>query len=70
MTGLLPFPRDDDVRQQLAIPNVLMRCYNMTGTVRFRNPMILTQPSGTKVQRSFERADGTQVFKGQLQLRH
>ena len=65
----MPFPRDDDVRQQLAIPNVLLRCYNMTGTVRFRKPMILTQPPGARVKRSFERADGTQVFGGQLQLR-
>ena len=68
VTGLLPFPRED-MRKQFAIPNVLLRCYNMAGTVRFREPMILRQPPGTAVQPSFERADGTQVFGGKLQLR-
>ena len=69
VTGVLPFPGHDGVREQLAVPNVLLRCYSMTGTVRFRKPMILKQPPGTRVPRSFERADGTQVFGGQLQLR-
>jgi len=69
VTGVLPFPQNEDVRQQFAAPNVLLRCYNMTGTVRFREPMILKQPPGAKVQRSFQREDGTHVFGGQLQLR-
>jgi len=68
VTGLLPFPRKD-VRKQFSVPNVLLRCYNMTGTVRFREPMILRQPSGAAVPRSFERADGTQVFHSSLRLR-
>ncbi|MBT7057463.1 MAG: hypothetical protein HN976_20390 [Lentisphaerae bacterium] len=69
VTGVLPFPHAEDVRQQLAVPNVLLRCYNMTGTVRFREPMILKKPQGVQIQRAFEQGDGTQVFGGQLQLR-
>lgn len=69
VTGVLPFPATDDVRRQLAVPNVLLRCYSMTGTVRFRKPMILKQPPGARVRRSFRQTDGTQVFGGQLQLR-
>jgi hypothetical protein len=69
VTAVLPFPAGDDVRRQLAVPNVLLRCYNMTGTVQFREPMILKRPPGAQVQRSFRKKDGTEVFGGQLQLR-
>lgn len=68
VTGLLPFPQPDH-RKQFANSRVLLRCYNMTGAVSFRNPMILRQPEGVEVQRSFELADGTQVPSAKLQLR-
>jgi hypothetical protein len=69
VTGILPFPKDNTVRQQLSSPNVLRRCYNMTGTVRFKQPMILKQPAGANMQRAFELHDGTRITGGQLQLR-
>ncbi len=69
VTGVLPFPMPDEVRPQFASSNVLLRCYNMTGTVLLRNPMILRRPPGVDIQNSFELEDGTQVFGGQLQLR-
>ena len=67
ITGILPFSTEK-VRE-LATPNVLLRCYNMTGTVRFRTPMILKKPAGIDMRRSFELADGTEVFSAHLQLR-
>jgi hypothetical protein len=68
VTGLLPFPPDDH-REQFANSRVLLRCYNMTGTVSFRNPVILRQPDGVALERSFELADGTRVPDAKLQLR-
>lgn len=68
VTAVLPFPPADH-REQFASSRVLLRCYNMTGTVSFRAPMILRQPQGIDVQRSFELEDGTQVPSARLQLR-
>ena len=68
VTALLPFPLEDR-REKFAKSRVLLRCYNMTGTVSFRNPMIVRQPQGLDIQSSFELADGTQVPDGKLQLR-
>lgn len=68
VTAVLPFPLEES-REQFASSRVLLRCYNMTGTVSFRNPMILRQPQGLEIQRSFELADGTRIAGAGLQLR-
>ena len=67
VTALLPFPLADH-REQFANSRVLLRCYNMTGTVSFRNPVILRPPAGVAVQKAFELTDGTIVADGKLQL--
>ncbi len=68
VTALLPFPLADH-RERFANSRVFLRCYNMTGTVSFRSPMILRQPQGVAVQQSFRLPDGTLVPDGKLQLR-
>ncbi|MFO8082196.1 MAG: hypothetical protein R6V07_18095 [Armatimonadota bacterium] len=67
VTAVLPFPPDDD-REHFANSRILLRCYNMTGTVAFRNPVILRRPAGLDIAKSFELGDGTQISGGQLQL--
>jgi hypothetical protein len=69
VTGVLPFPGSDAVRPHFAHSRVLLRCYNMTGTVSFRNPMIVRRPAGLDIRASFTLEDGTQVSSGALQLR-
>ncbi|MFW5869250.1 MAG: hypothetical protein ACOCX2_15600, partial [Armatimonadota bacterium] len=68
VTAVRPFPLDD-VREYFANSNVLLRCYNMTGTVSFKNPVIVRQPKGLEIGPSFELEDGTGVPSGKLQLR-
>lgn len=48
VTAVLPFltSRDRNNAQDLSHPNVFLRCYNMTGTVWFRSPMIVEKPAG------------------------
>lgn len=48
--------------QYLAQPNVFLRCYNMAGTVYFRNPMIVEKPAGYDATTYFETEDGMKVF--------
>ena len=68
VTAVLPFPPPGQ-RQQFANANVYLRCYNMMGTVSFRNPILLRQPAGGGIQRHFVLEDGTQVTNSHLQLR-
>ena len=68
VTATLPFP-DAAVRAQFAHCRVLLRCYNMTGTVSFREPVVMRRPPGLDIQRSFTLPDGSQVSGGALQLR-
>jgi hypothetical protein len=67
ITGFLPFSTAQ--AGELANPNVFFRCFNMTGTVRFRNPMILERPAGVEIKPGFELADGTRVMGSGLQLK-
>lgn len=69
MTGVLPFPGSEAVRPDFAHSRVLLRCYNMTGTVSFRKPMIVLRPAGLDSGASFTLEDGTQISSAALQLR-
>lgn len=68
VTAVLPFPPEES-RPQFAASKVLLRCYNMSGTVSFRQPQILRRPPGAEVHRSFTLQDGTLVVSSALQLR-
>lgn len=68
VTAVLPFPPEED-RSNYERYRVLIRCNNMTGTVYFRNPMIIERPSLLGDDRFFEREDGSIVKGNQLQLR-
>jgi hypothetical protein len=69
ITAVLPFPSSAKVRPHFAHSRVLLRCYNMTGTVSFRNPMIVRRPAGMEIQRSFTLEDGSQVTSAALEVR-
>lgn len=55
VTAILPF----STRAVTAAPRVFFRCRTMTGTVYFRNPMLMENPGGMDLKNSFEMADGS-----------
>ncbi|MFA5646468.1 MAG: hypothetical protein WDA18_08995 [Candidatus Ratteibacteria bacterium] len=66
LTGILPLPYNDEVRSYFTRSKILLRCRNMTGTVYFRNPMILKTPLGAK--RMFELENGEQIVNSYIRL--
>lgn len=66
VTCILPFStREHEEFQQVRF---YLRCANMIGTVKFRNPVLAPVPEGMELQRSFEMEDGSSVFNSALQL--
>lgn len=73
VTGILFFlnqksEKDKKDAHNLAYPTVMLRCYNMVGTVYFRNPMIVEIPSGFDVTNYFQMEDRTIIFGGIFSL--
>ncbi|NLE30232.1 MAG: hypothetical protein GX629_11255 [Phycisphaerae bacterium] len=70
VTALLPFPpvnRKEDAGD-FSRTNVILHCYNMVGTVRFRTPMIIEIPKGFDMEAQFE-LKGASVYGGNLTLK-
>lgn len=68
VTAALPFPRDNEQREQFGQVRVMLRCLNMSGIVEFRDPVIQRLRGGVMSEPFFETAAGLKVMGGQLRL--
>ncbi|MBN1553345.1 MAG: hypothetical protein JXA11_01260 [Phycisphaerae bacterium] len=69
VSAVMPFTtRIDKDGRDLSRPNVLLRCYNMVGTVSFRKPIIIEVPNGVEASSYFEMDNGRMVHGGVLTL--
>lgn len=64
VTAVMPFLVDADKKdaEYYSRTDVFLRCYNIAGTVWFRDPMIVEKPEGVEPAIYYEHEDGTQAF--------